>query len=449
MSKLFRFGVLAFSLLTVFLPVPDGYGWIELLGLGLSFGMILEDEIKPFNPEKFNLSGVTVLGTSPTVDLDQNWPVEEIVIVLHITCGATGPTFVAPDGPLNTVKRVQLLVHPGNGVDEYMRINYSGPGLLEYASLAGLNLDAATWEAIRLGVVGSMAANMKFRLAYRIPMVPPAITENLRTRMLLDVHNHDGAPELTLDFESASNIYSAGSFSSIETEILLLRRRITDSYNAEILAKGGFIKSDLLESTFDIAPGISGEQRIPLNLGARYANLCFRHYKGVATPVVRDVFDEVTTFGKESKWRIESAGVVKKEFRWKDLQIVNDWSRPQVGIKGVNVGTGFIAATSGGVVTTALTNATSGVIPTVPNFAGAIAADTSYRPASSCMLDFLTPQGLTEANELGSTLDGNLKGAQKLELIGPVSAAVTNAHKLYWGGHRIFGDLGAWITQKV
>ena len=148
--------------------------------------------------------------------------------------------------------------------------------------------------------------------------------------------------------------------------------------------------------------------------------LLFRQYKG-GTTITRDVLDAVVTIGSESRWRLESGLAVLTEWKWKHLQTDNDYSRVANGISQTSS----------------------------PNFSGAVAANTSYQPAASCMLDFLT-DGLDSANELGSLLDCNVapNAGLKMEVIGPVVSVATNASTLYIGGHRLFGDLTKWQSVR-
>jgi hypothetical protein len=190
-----------------------------------------------------------------------------------------------------------------------------------------------------------------------------------------------------------------------------------DSTTSAIQKAGGFINFDLLERSYNVGVGVSGQQRFPISTPGSYAGLLMRTYKGGAS-VTRDVIDQVVTAGSETLWDIESGGVIQRQWRMRTVQTINDWSR--------------VANSS---------NQTYS-----PNFAGAVAGSTSFQPASSIYLDFLGDGIGGDANELGSVLDCNLptKSGLLMELVGSVASAATNGHVIYLMGHRWYGDLSKW-----
>jgi len=378
--------------------------------------MVTKQRRHVFNPPQFQ--GTSIVGTEQKFAIDRTWPIEEIHLVVSGTVSATAFTGLTTDGMLGVVKKVTLAAN--DGTQPRNVVDYSGIGLLEYCANAGLNLDAASLEVVKLQLAGTITASVSFRLTYRIPLVHPMIQEPLRTRMLLPAHNWDQDLNLSIQFASNTEIGSAGSFSALSTEVVLVRRVMPESLNQQILSSGGYIPFDLIEQPYSIGVGISGEQRINIPSPGSYLNLNLRSYKGGST-VTRDVIDAVTTLGSETKWTLTSGGVTEQEFRFKHIQTANEFSRP------IN----------------AISNTSSPVI------GGAVAANTAFRPASSIMLDFMG-DGLNDANELGSTLDLNLpqKSGLKMELVGSVSSASTNGHVLFVGGHRLYGDLTRWQSAR-
>jgi hypothetical protein len=413
--------------------------------------MMLPQRVNFFSPPQFNAASGAVAGTTQKWAIDRTWPIEEFIVVVNATTHSSGLTSPTLDNILSLVKNVELTTN--DGVQPRSVVNYSGPGLLEYAAQAGLCLDRATMAAVALAHSGAtIPASSSLRLAYRVPLVHPSVTEPLRTRMLLDIQNHPQDPVLTITYGATADM-GTNAFSAITTDIVLVRREMTTALNKSILSNGGFIPFDLLEVPWSIATGVSGEQRFAISTPGSYLNLLFRQYKG-GSSVTRDVLDAVTTLGSESRWRLESGGVVIRDWKWKHLQTINDYSRPSGGIYNVpTVGTGFIAASSGGGVTTAITDATAGVVPghwNNPNFGGKPASNTYWAPAGSAMLDFLTDGLVDTAMDLSSTLNCNLPAATglKMEVIGPVASVATNASTLYIGGHRLFGDVSKWQALK-
>lgn len=382
--------------------------------------MMLPQRLESLTPATLNLAGSAVLGTTVPVGINRTWPIEEMFLILTMTAGATGPTLAGVDNILGLVKNVTLEVN--DGVQPRAIVNTSGVGLLEYASQCGMNLDRATLATIALSQGASIANNQVFRLTYRIPVVHPMIAEPLRTRMLMPCHTWGQDLNLKITFEQAANMYSAGTLAGIAAELVIVRRQMDTATTDAIVKTGGFIPFDLLETPYTVAVGAGGAVRFKIQSPGSYAGLLLRTYKGAAT-VVRDVIDAVTTPGAETLWDIESGGVTFRQFRMKTLQMINDLSRVANGV-----------------------NQTYS-----PNMAGAVAAGTSYQPASSVYLDFLGDNLGSDANELGSVLDVNLptKTGLLMELVGAASAPVTNGHQLFILGHRWYGDLSRWQAVQT
>ena len=156
--------------------------------------------------------------------------------------------------------------------------------------------------------------------------------------------------------------------------------------------------------------------------------------------VSRDVLDQVTTLGSEQRWRLETGNVTLRDWKMRQFQVINDWSRPVNGLSNVYAANaGYISTTAGATFTAGFSYDGN------PNFGGPLAANALFQPAATINHDFLT-DGLDPASELGSVLDVNqpANSGLKMEIIGSVASAATNGHTFYVGGHRIFGDLSRW-----
>jgi len=414
--------------------------------------MMLLNRLNFFQPANFNLASAGILGTTQKVTLDRTWPIEEILLIVHGTLAATALTKAASttttnllDGIAGIVKRVNLSVNDPIAGKPRTVVDFSGAGLLEYCQFAGLNLDAGTLEAVRTQNTSlGIPASSNVRITYRIPLVHPLIADPLRTRMLLPVHLYQQDPVLTVDFASNANGTELGAgagsiFTTCVAELVLIRRNITAALDAQILKTGGYIEQDLLENPFNFGTGVSGEQRVPLNLPGYYTNVLLRQYLG-GTALSRAEIDQTSTIGSESRWRLETGGSVIREWRWKHLRVINDWSRPLNGLASAIT---FVAPTSG----------TGATIPNNPAFypgSGVTAATTLYQPNATAMLDFLT-DGLDSAAELGSVLDCYTPASRglKMEVIGPIASVLTNSTILFVGGHRITSpDISAFQSVR-
>lgn len=403
--------------------------------------MLLKRRFQFFTPSVLAPGTNTILGTTTKFQLDRTWPCEAMLVIVSLTMGSTGPTFNTGavggyDGLLSVMKRINIAVNDGN--QPRTVVDFSGVGLCEYAQLIGASLDRSTIEALRIGKLTAGPNNQKIRIAYLIPFVHPGIAEPLKTRCLLPLHTYPQDPVVTIDWETSGNLYSAGSIATVSAEYMLIRREMPTTLNGVIMQSGGYLPFDLIETPFSIPTGTGTEQRIPVATPGQYANLMFRQYLG-GTNITRDVVDGTTTFGSESTWRLETGGLVIKQWRWKHLQILNDLNRFKNGITSAN----FAAATSAG-------------SPTVsfdpdPDFGAVPAASSSFQPAASTLLDFLIAGTSDTADELGSLLDCNLpaNSGLKMEVIGTPSSVTTNGSVIYIGGHRFFGDLSKYQSLNA
>lgn len=354
-------------------------------------------------------ANTNLLGTTVRYDqFDMSYHWQEMMIVLSLTANATAPSTLTLDGLLNACRNIRLEVNRGS---PETIVNSSGIGLLEYVAAAAQNLDPATLAFVAEHTKGTPAltASNLYRLTYRIPFVHPRITEPLRTRMLLDVPEHQSSPILTLDFNSAANMYGAGTLDAIQAEVFLVRREVPAALHASIIKDGGYMPFDLIESSFQLATGISGEQHIPLNQPGAYGSLLTRFYKGGSSITRADPSNNVTV-GQETKWRFQAGTQTFKEWRNKFAQGQSYWSRVL----------------------------NSAVQSSSPAIASALASSTQYPPLVGVYHDFLTGNGISDSADLGSVLDCFLPAnpGQRMELIGDMASVATNGSTIYMLGHR-------------
>jgi len=359
----------------------------------------------------------SLVGTTVRVDLPRDWPLEEIFITCDLTVGTAFSSMLV-DGALGLIKRVRLIT---NSTKQVPVVDYSGVGLLELDSQVGLNLDHATLGLIseHTKATAGLPTTQLYRCVYRIPMVHPKLRGALRAHCLLPIHNHSMNPQLQIDFSSQAEM-ATGSVTKLTADVLLRQRKITSGIESKIQANGGYIENDLIETVQSLGTGVTGEQRFDIPVPGRFAGLMCRFYKGGAAVTRGDISENVTT-GTESVWRIESGGFIFKQSRVKHIRAINDRSR----------------------------TLNSQLQASSPSIGAAVASTVFIQDPCALYYDFLTDD-VNEADELGSTLDCNFPYAQgqKMQLIGPVASAATNGHKVYIGGHRFYGDLSRWITDK-
>ena len=382
--------------------------------------------------------------------------------------GALAPlSATTPDMYDNIMSLIQHInISVNDGKQPRSVVDSGGVAMLEYCQQVGLNLDQATLQLSavsqpQIANMGSTANNTKinppqalplgvYQMSYRVPMVHPWISEPLRSRCYLPVHTYPQDPVLTLTFQNAATMYTGGVIGSIFVEIELVRRVPTAASEASLQKTAGsnpngYIDWDLIETPFTIAPGVGSEQRFPLPIPGAYNDLVFRQYLGGAN-VSRSPIDgsgiggsTATGFGNESRWRIETGLVVMREWRWKHLRAINDFSRP-----GWPVAANLILS-AGTVNSYSYANGNIGC-GSFANGGGAGNA-TNFRDPSSTCLNFLN-DGLSSDDcvELGSLLDCNTpaNNGLKMEIIGTPANVATNGSTLSVMGRRFFGDLSRW-----
>jgi hypothetical protein len=424
--------------------------------------MFLEQRLTVHTPSQFNLPTNTILGTTQRWPIDRTWPIEEILITLNfdVTTAFTTVASTTPDTYDNLpalLARVNLSIN--DGIKPRSVVDSSGMGLLEYVSQAGWNIDQATATAVAIGnnATGAGAVPVGvYQICYRIPCAPQQVAEGLRSRLYLPVHRYPQDPVLTLQFNSIANIINNGTagtgvIGTVRVDVMLVRRVPTvDSEKLLASTAGsnpsGYIDWDLIETPYAVPLGTNGEFRCALPVPGNYIDLLFRQYKGGTNysrtvPIDNDVGDTIAhNLGLETKWTLETGKTIVREWTWKHLRILNEFTKPQTAL-WVSPLTPFVAGASAGSPTSALL-AYPANFPTSPQ-----SATANFRAGTSTMLSFLT-DGITgdSGNELGSLLDCNTpaNNGLKMEVVGKPASVATCPSLLYIMGRRFFGDISLW-----
>ena len=402
--------------------------------------MLLDRRTAILNYPPLQATGTTLFGQTIACPIDRTWPLEEIHIIITATASGTAPTFYSGaaivtnpmvDTILGILKNANLSIN--DGTNPRSIVNMSGEGILEYNSRLGTSLSRATRASVAISQGASVTASSSFRIAYRIPLVHPLIGEPLRTRCLIPIHIYPQDPILTLTFANSADFITAGYFSNLTCEVRLIRRQMPSSVTQGILGSGGFIPMDLIETPFSVSTASAGEVFYDLPLGGNYLNLLFRQYLGAnGGAITRNVLDQTgigttvgTGLGAESRWGLVSGQVTLEEWRWRDLQDVDDFT----SYPGYNTSANTYWADP----------------------SGAVAANTAWQPAASTLLDFLS-DGQDTVNELGSALDCNIpaNSGLKMQLHGYITSqsGFTVPSSIYVIGHRLFGDLSGYQAIK-
>lgn len=420
--------------------------------------MFLPQRFNKFTPAVFTgtASGAnnsSLLGTTQKFALPRTWPIEDIWVRVNFTVNTGGLTLVtSPQTPDAYDNILQLVSHinltTNDGKQPRSVIDCSGVAMLEYQEHDAQNIDLGTRALMLMAQATSIPAG-NYSLTYRLPMVDNSIGEPLRSRLYLPVHTYPQDPVLSLTFQNAATIYSAGNINNIIVDLLVVGRQVTPSSEA-LLQKSaatnpnGYIDWDLIETPFLVPLGTGAVQRFAIPLPGSYCNLMFRHYLGGANITRKEIDNGATgsSFGLENRWDIETASNAIREFNWQQLRILSESS--QVIVPQLLAIPSFAAATSAGSPTVAI--GTLQAI-TLAMAGGSIPSGQGMRYANSCWMDFLT-DGQSEdiARELGSVLDCNTPAntGLKMEIVGAPTSVSTNASQLNLMGRRLFGDLSRW-----
>ena len=393
-----------------------------------------------------------LLGQTQKFQIDRTYPLEEIRIHVNFTVASGGLTLNSTlatadqfDNILSLIQHVNLSVNDGKQPRSV--VDCDGVALLEYQAATGVNFDRATANVLALSQLAAMPAG-NYRLTYRIPLVETWIGEPLRSQMYLPVHTYPQDPVLTLQFQNASNIYSAGNINFVGAEIQLIRRVPTLKSEKWVQSRAasnpnGYIDFDLIETGFAVPVGTSSEIRFQLPIPGQYATLLCRHYLGGSTVSRKEIDSGATgsSFGNENRWRLESAQVTIREWRWKHLLAELQMNQPGFAFVNPSV---FVAATSAGSPTTAL-QAQQPIYGRIGG--GGFPSGSGFDYANSVLMNFLT-DGMSgdDAVELGSLLDCNTPASAglKMEIVGTPANVATNASYLKVMGRRYFGNLARW-----
>lgn len=374
-------------------------------------------------PANLNAGGTGILGQTISNVIDRTYPLEGIIVHVDIGMGGTGLTPTGVDQIYSILLNGTLNIN--DGVQPRAQFNTSGMAALErLAGGVGGGLDADTRETI--AAAGSLTASKNYRLNYYFPIVHPGFDEPLRSRALLPCHNWTQDQTLVLTFNTAANMYSAGTISNIYVSYTLIQRIITPALNSAILGSGGFLQSDIIETPFAIPLGQGGQVNLNIPLPGSYCELFMRQYLGGAS-VTRDEISansQTTAFGNETIWSIVSGTTTYHNFRMKDLLTMN-------GLRD------FYPRA----------NQTYG-----PRLGAPLGTNNLFQNAASVCFDFLSDGtgGGDGVAELGSVLNCNLANASGLtmQLQGNVANVATNASILYLSGYRLYGNLSAYQVVK-
>lgn len=426
--------------------------------------MFLPQRFNKFAPPQFigTVAGAVnspILGTTQKWPIPRTWPIEDILIRVNFVVNAGGLTLVTnPQTPDQYDNILQLLQHvnlqTNDGKQPRSVVDCSGIALLEYQEHGGENVDISTRNIMALCQLPILPAG-NYTLTYRIPCVDDSVAEPLRSRLYLPIHTYPQDPVLTLNFQAANAIYTAGNINSIMVDVLVVGRQVTPQSEMALQKSAGtnpngYIDWDLIETPFLIPVGSAAAQRFALPLPGSYTNLQFRHYLGGANIARKEIDNGAigSSFGNENRWDIETAANAIREWNWPQLRILSEMSQAvcpfMQGQPGVALGGLFAAPTSAGSPTVQLAAMINQLMPLA---GGGIPAGQSFRYSNSVWMDFLSDGKSQEnAKELGSVLDCNTPAntGLKMEIVGTPTNVATNASQLLVMGRRFFGDLSNW-----
>lgn len=327
------------------------------------------------------ISGFTstghVLGGTVEVPLTREFPIETIFVRLTFTVG-TGMATANPDSLQNILNGVDLQVF--DGVKPRSVVKCSGPALLEYQVQTWFNLDRVTAANVNTNTTGAKV------LTYVISCAHPQLSDPLGSSMLLPVHLMPSNPTLTLRLSTQAemDVNATPTFAltgTITVDVWVARRQVS-------VVRWPYLEWDLIENT-QAFPQTVTEFLVELPTPGSHTGQLYRCYTSVSAR------GDIQT--ANSPWRIESLGVVFRQWLNSQLQVENDLSR---------------AADNGS-----------------PNF------------TASFFNDYLTDKTGMETGDFGSVLDANVPvtSGARIYLVTNVTGGTGVQMKILT--HRVYGDL--------
>ena len=395
---------------------------------------------------ELDLTAANFPSQTKRIVIPSNQPIEELQIFFQVTLASAISDWRA-FGLASALKKVTLNVNPG---DSYDMVSASGVSLLVLQDNEGIGLGRSTRRALEYGMAGhvSLAANATatpsgtiLRVCYRIPIPHPALEGQLRLASMLDCINHRQDPVLTLEFAPAAEFTAtANPFSAAAVEVRVIRREMPSEVNSAILNKGGYIKTDIRDTPYDLAVSLNNvEKRFALPSPGDYLTAAIIMLGGTAASVLTPMdLSGVTTINLETGWRLESGGNALHSFRMKHIQEENDAFKAIAPISSFQP--------LGGAISTITNAGVTGGVPPVwvtakgtlgaGNMGGALAAGAGIQDPAVVCIDFLT-DGLVDAGELGSLLNSNFKtDAIRWELVAGVTTPAGQTSQFLICGRR-------------
>lgn len=390
------------------------------------------------------------------ITLPRNAPIEAIYVIVQVTCKAL--TGLVSYGLLNLLKRVTLNLNDGTGA--YDAVYSSGPGLLILQDLEGLNLDASTQAAVQASLQNntqptqdpSILNGSIFRIAYPIMCPHPSLTEWIRLRSCIPAHRHVQDPILTMDFASAAEISGvADPFSAANLELLIIRRDLPASLDADLIGSGGYIRWDVRETNYDLAASSNNvEKRFAIPSPGEYASIAMSMIRGAAVLTPGDL-SASTTVGSETNWRLEAAGNAIRFWRMKHRQILNQMNKA--------TDLPFVFNPFSDQISTITNLGVTGGAPPVwvtakatggpRQFGGALAAGLAVQNPAVAGFDFLS-DNFAGASELGSCLNANFPtDSIKWEIVGNITTPANQTSGLSLIGRRYRDDITRWKRVPI
>jgi len=318
-----------------------------------------------------------VLGGTVEIPITREFPVEALFVQLSFTVGTAMATANA-DSIQNILKSVDLQVF--DGVKPRSVVKCSGPALLEYQVQTWFNLDRVTAANVNTNTAAAKT------LTYVIPCSHPQLSDPLGSALLLPVHLMPSNPTLTLQLASQADMDTNATptfalTGTITVTCWVARRQVS-------VVKWPYLEWDLMENIQPFPQTVT-EFQIEMPTPGSITGHLMRCYTGVATR------GDIQT--ALSPWRIESLGVVFRQWLNTQLQVENDLSR-------------------------AADNAS-------PNF------------VASFYNDFLTDKTGMETGDFGSVLDANVPvtSGARIYLVTSVTGGAGVQMKMLT--HRVYGDL--------
>lgn len=260
-------------------------------------------------------------------------PLDCLMLTFEIAMAAvpTVAPYFLPMGLAELIKQIRFIRYPrGRGPETI--IDVSGPGLLEYNLQTEGPWDQATMNAVHIGATPANADAATYYVTMTVPFGHPQLADGpglpLRCYTLADIHNDLQPPILEITTEDSDNVTKGtanATFTTFNAHVWAIYREITQDFENEIQARGGYLRWDLTEGA-KFSPAVAGAGAVPIPAPGMCSGLLIRSWSNKSAVVNTQA--RGLPGAARARWNLVVAKNNIREFTMEDLVKLNQRSTP-------------------------------------------------------------------------------------------------------------------------